>query len=85
MGVFPTDENSAIQFKGLLARVMLNGEIIGSMRLGDSSQNVPTSANLKLACDGKAVTHGDRVPKNEVFFEWQAPADLADDDIVELK
>ncbi|XP_067942034.1 probable maltase-glucoamylase 2 [Watersipora subatra] len=85
MGIFPTEVDSNLEFKGFLASVFYNDEPIGEMRKGRSSDNIPTDAGVQTACEGTSLTHSDSGNKKEIFFEWKAPLDLPETAEVTLR
>jgi len=81
VGIFPTAVGSSLKFRGFLASVYKDDEPIGEMRPGNSDKNL-----VKTACNGKSsITHSSNQDKDEIFFEWKAPATLQPTDEVELR
>jgi len=86
VGIFPEEVGSPLRFKGFLASVYKDGKPIGEMRPANSLINKPNTASVKTTCNGKSsLTHSNNLDKEEIIFQWKAPATLQPTDVVELR
>ena len=88
MGVYPRYGNAGSTFRGFLVSAYdkTTGAPVGEMRQTAQTKAAswPQNPPLMRTCGDTSLTHTSRLPKEEVYFEWRAPADY-DKDVVELR
>ena len=88
MGVYPRYGNAGSTFRGFLVSAYdkTTGAPVGEMSqtAQTNAASWPQNPPLMRTCGDTSLTHTSRLPKEEVYFEWRAPADY-DKDVVELR